>query len=67
MEQVIYVRPIARFTNGKRIGKDETYVELIGEGHYAISQTNTFTGKDIQRITLTRDDLETILKEETVS
>lgn len=46
--------------------KHDTWVELIGEGHYAITQTTGFDKKQTLYIYLTRKQMEAILKEEEI-
>ena len=44
----------------------DTWAELIGEGHYVITQTMCFDKKQTHYIFLTRKQMEVILKEEEV-
>ena len=46
--------------------KRDTWVELISNGHYAITQTDGFEKKTQSIVFLTRQQIEQILKEEEV-
>ncbi len=47
--------------------ENDTWVRLIGDGHYAIGQTESFNKKIHHVIYLTRQQIEQILKEEEVT
>ena len=59
-------QPIYQKTQGSGKYKRETYVLLIGEGNYAVTQTELFNPKMEHTIYLTHQDLTEILKEHPV-
>jgi hypothetical protein len=59
IDKLIYLKE-----GGER--EQDTWVKRIGDGHYAITQTETFNKKMHHTIYLTRAEMEQILKEEEV-